>query len=152
MENFYHNAALTTQSTTFPVFVISSVILSASYYLYRLYDIASLSSHYAFLYHILASSFFAVPFALSVRERIRFEALGYIYRWNAEAVWTYTCYCMVTSISWAYAWAYLSGHGEFAAALNVLIGSSILIGVNLVPLWFLARPLKPKLSRKGGST
>lgn len=152
LNDFYRNAALTAESTTFPIIVISPVVLSTSYYLYRLYDIASLSHHYAFVYHLVASPFVVVPFALSMRERARFEDLGYSYRWNAKAVWTYTCYSLVTSILWAYIWAYLPGKGAYAEALNVSIGWCVLMGVNLVPLWYLARPQDPEQQLKEGST
>lgn len=150
--NFRRNIALTAESTTFPIFVISPVVLSTSYYLYGLYDIESLSPHYAFLYHTMASPLILVPFALSVKEKNRFESLGFTHRWNAEAFWTYTCYCLLASVSWAYMWAYGSGQGAFAEALNVLIGWFVLMGVNLVPLWLLARPQEPKKTVKEDST
>lgn len=150
--NFCRNIALTAESTTFPIFAISPVVLSTSYYLYRLYDIASLSHHYAFLYHTLASPFIVVPFALSVKEKTRFESLGYTFRWNAEAIWTHACYCLLTSMFWAYMWTYLSGQGAITEALNVSIGWFVLMGVNLVPLWFLARPQEPKQVMKEKST
>lgn len=137
---FFHNASLTAQSATFPIFVISYIGLSTSYYLYRVCDLASLSTHYAFIYHILASMLVVVPFVLSIRERSRFEDLRYIYRCNSEAVRIYIGYCLLSSMSWAYIWAYLLGDGAFAAASNISLGWVALIGVNLVPLWFLARP------------
>lgn len=150
--NFYRNMTLTAKSPTFPILAISAVILCTSYYLYRLYEIASLSPHYAFLYHVLASPFIVVPFALSVKEKNRFESLGYTYRWNTEASWIYACYCLLASISWAYMRAYGSEEGAFAEALYVLIGWFVLMGVNLVPLWLLATLREPKQAVKELST
>jgi hypothetical protein len=149
LEHFLRNATLTTQGPTFPIFIISYLLIFTSHYLYVLYDIASYSNHYAFLYHFPASSLIAVPFALSFTERRRFESLGYSFRWNQEAICVCIGYCLVTSVSGAYVWTYWIGDGAFAAACKVSSGWLGLMGVNLVPLWFGARPLKPmKLTRK----
>lgn len=144
MNNFLHNVASTTRSAHFPIIIISPLALSISYYLYRLYDVSNLSQHYAFLYHILVSPLVMVPFALSIRERTRLEDLGYTYRCNAKAVGIYVGYCLLTAITWAYIRTYWLESGALASTLNVLMGWSIVMGVNLVPLWILAKPLKPK--------
>jgi hypothetical protein len=143
LQLFFRNAAVTAQSPTFPIFVISYIILLTSRYLYKLYDIASLSDHYAFLYHFLiVCPLVVVPLALSMNERRRFQDLGYTVRWNREAVQICIGYCLLSSISLAYVWAYTSGDGASAATAKVSIGWVGLMGVNLVPLWFVARPQK----------
>jgi hypothetical protein len=142
LQLFIRNAAVTARSPLFPLFVISYVVMSTSYYLYKLYDIASLGDHYAFLYHSLVlGPLIVVPLALSIAERRRFQDLGYVVRWNREAVQICIGYCLFSSISWAYVGAYgLSIGGAFAAVVKVSIGWMGLIGANLVPLWFMARP------------
>jgi hypothetical protein len=153
LQLFLRNAAITAQSPTFPIFVISYIILSTSHYLYTLYDLRSLSSHYAFLYHFLVvCPLVMVPLVLSITERQRFEDLGYTARWNGEAVQICIGYCLFSSVSWAYISAYGPRVGDFTSALKVSSGWLIMMGVNLVPLWFVARPHKPsKLTRKGGA-
>jgi hypothetical protein len=138
LQHFLRNATLTTQGPTFPIFVISYLLLFISYYLYTLCDLGSYSNHYAFLYHSLVlAPLIAVPFALSVIERRRFEDLGYRFRWNKEAVGICIGYGLVTSVSGAY--------------IKVSMAWLGLMGVNLVPLWFAARPQNPRrLTRKEG--
>jgi hypothetical protein len=152
LQHFLRNATLTTQSPTFPIFVISYLLLFISYYLYTLFDLGSYSNHYAFLYHSLVlAPLIAVPFALSVIERRRFEDLGYRFRWNQEAVGICIGYGLVTSVSGAYMWTWSLGDGAFASAFKVSMAWLGLMGVNLVPLWFAARPQNPRrLTRKEG--
>jgi hypothetical protein len=142
---FIRNAAITAQSPTFPIFVSSYIILSTSHYLYKLYDIANTNSHYAFPYHLLiVCPLTVVPFALSITERQRFQDLGYTVRWNREAIQICVGYCLITSVLWAYVSAYRSGDGAVGAVVKVSIGWEGLMGVNLVPVWFMARPQKGK--------
>jgi hypothetical protein len=152
LEHFLRNATLTTQSPTFPIFVISYLLLFTSHYLYTLFDLGSYSNHYAFLYHSLVlAPLIAVPFALSVIERRHFENLGYTFRWNKEAVGVCIGYGLVTSVSGAYVWTWILGDGAYAAALKVSMAWVGLMGVNLVPVWFAARPQKMvEMARKGG--
>jgi hypothetical protein len=148
LQHFLRNATLTTQSPTFPIFVISYLLLFTSYYLYELFDLGSYSNHYAFLYHFLASLIIAVPFALSITERRRFEDLGYAFRWNKEAICVCIGHSLVTSVSGAYMWTWSLGDGAFALAFKVSMAWVGLMGVNLVPLWFGARPQKSTRSMR----
>jgi hypothetical protein len=152
LEHFLRNATLSTQSPTFPIFVISYLLLFTSHYLYKLFDLGSYSNHYAFLYHSLVlAPLIAVPFALSITERRRFEDLGYRFRWNKEAVGVCIGYGVLVSVSGAYIWTRLLGDEAFASAFKVSMAWLGLMGVNLMPLWFRARSLKPmKVTRKEG--